>query len=75
MGNAFGAHAYECVASLSAGMVLMFFGVFDYIGGGSEMVSIGTVAAGAGIEFLGFFFAYLGYRDSLRQMGPRKSGR
>jgi hypothetical protein len=73
MGNAYGAHAYECIASLSAGMVLMFFGLFDYVGGGSDVMSIGTVAAGIGIECLGFFFAYLGYRDSLRQSRLSKS--
>jgi len=56
---------YESIISLNAGMILMFLGFFLYIGGESEMISIGIVAAGAACTFLGFFSAYLAYKAAI----------
>ena len=56
---------YESIISLNAGMILMFLGFFLYIGGESEMISIGVVVAGAVCAFLGFFFAYLAYKAAI----------
>jgi hypothetical protein len=61
-----GSRAYECVASLCVGMVLMFFGFFAYLGGKSLILSVGIMSSGAAIECRGFFLAYLAYKDSVR---------
>lgn len=53
---------YESIISLNAGMILLFLGFFLYIGGESEMISVGVMVAGAICVFLGFFLAYLAYR-------------
>jgi len=56
---------YESIVSLNAGMVLMFLGFFMYLGGRSELVSIGIMLSGAACEFLGFFLAYLAYKTAI----------
>ena len=56
---------YESIISLNVGMVLMFLGFFMYIGGGSEIISVGILLSGAACEFLGFFLAYLAYKTAI----------
>ncbi|HVB95213.1 MAG TPA: hypothetical protein VND41_01250 [Nitrososphaerales archaeon] len=56
---------YECMISLNAGMVLMFLGFFMYLGGKSEVISVGVMISGAACEFLGFLLAYLAYKASI----------
>jgi hypothetical protein len=56
---------YESVVSLKAGMILMFLGFFLYIGGESEIISVGVVLVGAACVFLGFLFAHLAYRAAI----------
>jgi hypothetical protein len=51
--------------SLNAGMVLMFLGFFMYLGGESEVISVGVMLSGAACEFLGFFLAYLAYKAAI----------
>ena len=43
----------------------MFLGFFLYIGGESEMISVGVVLVGTVCVFLGFFFAYLSYKAAI----------
>lgn len=56
---------YESIVSLNAGMVLMFLGFFLYLGGRSEIVSVGIMLSGAACEFLGFFLAYRAYKTAI----------
>jgi len=56
---------YESIISLNAGMILMFLGFFLYIGGESEMVSVGLMLVGTVSAILGFFLGYLAYKAAI----------
>jgi hypothetical protein len=46
-------------------MILMFVGFFMYVGGESEIISVGVMLAGAVCESLGFLLAYLAYKTAI----------
>jgi hypothetical protein len=60
--------SYEAIALLAMGMIFMFLGFFMYIGGWSQVPSLGVMFAGVVCEILGFFLAYLGYKSGMKDM-------
>jgi hypothetical protein len=57
--------SYESIISLNIGMILMFLGFFMYLGGGSQIISVGIALAGISCELLGFLLAYRGYKTAI----------